>query len=43
VWLLSAGWLAAGMFILALTGRTPFALSVILVACIIIYDLVHYI
>ena len=41
VWLLSAGWLAAGMFILAIIGRTTFALSVILVACIIIYDLVH--
>src|SRR5580765_6736151 len=27
VWLFSAGWLAAGMLILAMTGRTSFALS----------------
>jgi len=41
VWLFSAGWLMAGMLILAMMGRTPFALSLILVACIIVYDLVH--
>ena len=34
VWLFSAGWLAAGMLILATMGRTPFALSLILLACI---------
>ncbi|MEO8426311.1 MAG: UbiA family prenyltransferase [Verrucomicrobiota bacterium] len=41
VLLLSAGWLGAGMLILALIGRPTFALSLILVACIIVYDLVH--
>ncbi len=41
VWLFSVGWLAAGMLILARIGRTSFALSLILVTCIIVYDLVH--
>src|SRR2546425_7852286 len=40
VWLFSAGWLAAGGLILAMIGRTTFALSLILITCIIIYDLV---
>lgn len=41
VWLLSLGWFAIGALILVSFGKTTAILTVLLLVCIIVYDLIH--
>jgi hypothetical protein len=41
VWLLSVGWFAVGLLILVSLGKTTAVLTVLLLVCIVVYDVVH--
>jgi hypothetical protein len=41
VWGWGLGWLLSGVLLLSLLGRTALALSLVLIACIVLYDAIH--